>query len=158
MKESRGIVQRFVACLVGAALAFLGAVSIERAIAAWAARLVRTGPPHVKRFGAAKLERLGGSGVVALLELARDRTVVPLPRELAGAPPVPGRLIPHDTVGDIALDALRRLRTGRREAARVFEWCTGSGVSYEEAYEAWRQAEIQEALEWWRRAKMEAAP
>lgn len=89
-----------------------------------------------------------------LLCLARDRTVVPL----EGRPPLPEHLIPHDTVGDLALDALRRIRTGDPEAPRVFEWCIDSGVSYEEAIEAWRAEELGRAEAWWESAKKEATP
>jgi hypothetical protein len=153
VKGTAGILPRLAVCLVGAASAFVLAAWAERAITVWAVRLVRTGPPQIKRFGAAKLERLGPSGVEALLQLARDRTVVPLD----GTPPVSRHLVPHDTVGDVALDALRRLREGR-SAARAFEWCAGPGASHKEACEAWRRAELQGALEWWRSAKKKAAP
>jgi hypothetical protein len=145
---------RLVVSLAGAALAVVLAASAERMVAAWAARLVRTGPPHVKRFAARKLTSLGDAGVQALFELARDRTVVPL----GGSPPLSADLIPHDTVGDLALDALRRLRTGNPEAPRLFEWRADSGVSYEDAYEAYRAEELAEAQAWWRSVKGERAP
>ncbi len=149
MKTTTPILPRLVVSLAGAALALVLAATAERMVAAWAARLVRTGPPHVKRYVAAKLERLGGPGVDALLELARDRTVV----SLEGSPPLPAGLIPHDTVGDLALDVLRRLQTGNPEAPRAFEWCIDSGVRYEEAYEAYRRKELAEAHAWWEARK-----
>ncbi len=154
VKVTAPILLRLVMSLAGAALAVVLASSAERMVAAWAARLVRTGPPHVKRFAARKLTSLGDAGVRALFELARDRTVVPL----EGSPPLPADLIPHDTVGDLALDALRRLRTGNPEAPRLFEWCIDSGVSYEEAYEAYRRKELAEAQAWWRSVNGERTP
>ena len=153
MKGTGGILPRLMACLVGAAVALVLAAWVERAITAWAVRLVRTGPPHAKRFAAAKLERLGPSGVEALLDLARDRTVVPL----EGVPPMSAHLIPHDTVGDVALDALRRLREGRF-APRAFEWCVDSGVSDGEALEVWRAEELRRAEAWWKARRVITAP
>ena len=136
--------------LAGAALALALAASAERMIAHWAAGLVRTGPLETKVLGIRKLERLAGAGSAAgaraLLELARDRTVLPL----EGAPPLPAHLIPHDTIGDLALDALRRIRTGNPEAPRVFEWGVDSGASYDEAFEAWRAEELEGAEAWWK--------
>ncbi len=149
VKATAPILLRLVVSLAAAALAVVLAASAEWMVAAWAARLVRTGPPHVKRYAAAKLERLGAPGIETLLVLARDRTVVPL----EGSPPLPPDMIPHDTVGDIALDALRRPLTGNPEAPRLFEWCVDSGVSHEEAYEAYRRKELAEAEAWWKARK-----
>jgi hypothetical protein len=152
------IVPRVAFSLAGAALALALAASAERMVAHWAAGLVGTGPLEVKVLGICQLERLAGTGSAAgaraLLQLARDRTVVPL----EGAPPLPAHLIPHDTVGDLALDALRRVRTGNPDAPRVFEWSADSGVSYEEAFELWRAGALAEAEAWWRSVKGKAAP
>lgn len=147
-------IRRLAACLAAAVLALVLTASVERLIAVWAAGLVRGAPPHVKRAAARRLERLGTSGIEALLDLARDRTVV----ALEGSPPLAPGLIPHDTVGDFALDALRRLRTGNPEAPRLFEWNVGSGVSHEEAQEAYRAEELGRAEAWWRSAKKKATP
>jgi hypothetical protein len=130
----------------GATLALVLASSAEDMAAAWAARLVRHAAPRVKRLAVKKLSSLGEAGIERLFELASDRTAVPL----EGSPPVPAHLIPHDTVGDFALDALRCLRTGNPEAPRLFEWCIDSGVSYEEAYEAYRAEDLARARAWWR--------
>jgi hypothetical protein len=144
--------------LAGAALALALAASAEHMIAHWAAGLVRTGPFETKALGICRLELMAGAGSEAgsraLLDLARDRTVVPL----EGTPPLAAHLIPHDTIGDLALDALRRMRTGNPEAPRVFEWSAdSSGMSYDQAFELWRAGELAEAETWWRSVRGKAA-
>jgi hypothetical protein len=124
-------------------------IALVGTAAEWAIRRRPAGPVRRKIERVRRLERKAGAGVEELLELARDRTVVPL----EGRPPLPEHLIPHDTVGDLALDALRRIRTGDPEAPRLFEWCVDSGVSYEEAIEAWRAEELRRAEAWWESVK-----
>ena len=114
-------------------------------IVRWAARVARAGPHAACAAVVRKLERLGRSGVPELLELALDRRPLPRPESGGGA-----GLVPPDTVGDLALDALRRLRTGG-PAPRVFAWnlADGEGPSYEEALEGFRAREIALARAWW---------
>ncbi len=135
-----------------AAAVLVGGLAGESALRRWPLDPVRRKIVRIRR-----LERKGLTGqkrpVEELLRLARERTVVPL----EGRPPVPLHNIPHDTIGDLALDALRRIRTGDPEAPRLFEWSVTSGVSYEEALEAWRAAELAEALQWWESLEAAAA-
>ena len=143
------------AVLIAVAVVLLaGGVAAEWAVGPGSVAPVQRQIERISRLEREARAGLDGPAVGELLDLARDRTVVPL----EGRPPIPMHLIPHDTVGDLALDALRRIRTGNPEAPRVFEWNSASGAGYEEAVEAWRQAELAEALEWWRAARVQAAP
>jgi len=125
------------------ATAVLVASRGEEVVLGWATRLARTGAPHERRAAIAKLEELGKAAAPALIELSHNTTPMPL---------APGAgqyalLVPRDTVGDLALDALRRMRLGG-PAPRVFEWNIQSGVSFGFALEQWRRAETDAAVEW----------
>ncbi len=130
--------------IAAVAVAALGVwLWIDSASVAGALRRARTGTPAERKAAVRRLGGLGRAGVPALLELALDRTVVP--HELEGRY---ASLVIPDTLGDLALDALRRLREGP-SASRVFEWDAASGESYGEALEKWRTKELDEAIEWW---------
>jgi hypothetical protein len=156
-----GVRSRAVLALASAAGAILAAslsAGTERLIADWADRLARTGNARERARGVAKLEELGDAGVPMLLELARDRTPFPHADERNWRAPVPPDLIPRQTVGDLALDALRRLMAGG-EAPRDFEWQLAEGryPSFQAAMEAWRQGELDKAREWWRARSQDRA-
>ncbi len=125
-------------------------------------RRARTGTPSERRAAVRRLGELGDAGVPALLELALDRTTLPHKDEPFWTAPIPPDWVPRDTLGDLALDALRRAREGP-SASRIFEWDVASGGSYDEALEKWRTKELDEAIEWWegrsaRRLKARPAP
>jgi len=134
---------RVAVSLAAAATAALVAARGEEVVIGWATRLARTGAPHERRAAIAKLEELGKAAAPALIEISHNTTPMPL---------APGAeqyalLVPRDTVGDLALDALRRMRLGG-PAPRAFEWNIRSGVSFRAAYEDWRRAETDAAVAW----------
>jgi len=132
------------AAALGALAAASLAATADGLVAAWHERAAASASRRDRAAAAISvLERRGdGTGVAALMRLARSR--VPL----AGADETGWAiLVPPDTVGDLALDSLRRMRTG--DAARCFEWDAGSGCSHDEALEAFRRAELAEAESWW---------
>jgi len=143
---------RVAIAIVAAVTALVVASRGNQVVVGWAARLAREGPPEERLAAIEKLGDLGSSGARALIALSLDRTPVPL---------APGAgqyaaLLPRDTVGDLALDELRRLRLGR-PAPRTFEWNAQSGVSFAFALELWRQEERNAAVEWLE-TKRQAAP
>ncbi len=95
-----------------------------------------------------RLEERGDAAVPALLRLARCRTEVPHRGEENWQAPIPPDMVPRDAVADVALDALRCMRTG--STGRAFEWHAESGKSFQEAWEAYRRSELAEAEAWWR--------
>jgi hypothetical protein len=139
----RRVLLRLAGAVAAAALAVFIASQGERVVVGWASGLARDAALHERPVAIARLERLGHAGVPALIRLSLDRTPLPL---ATGAGPYAG-FLPRDTVGDIALDALRRIRLGD-PAPRLFEWDVASGVSFGVAFEQWRQAETDAAVEW----------
>jgi len=134
---------RVAVAVATAASAVLIAARGESVVLGWATRLARTGAPHERRAAIAKLEELRDPGATALIGLSHDRTPMPL----AGGGGKYAPLLPRDTVGDLALDSLRRMRLGG-PAPRAFEWNIQSGVSFQTAFEEWRRAETDAAIEW----------
>jgi hypothetical protein len=132
----------------GALAAAALAASQDDLIVSWAERAALGGRPRERRAAVGTLGRLGAAGVPSLLGLASDRTLLPHPDTYSRAP-VPAGMLPPDTVGDLALAELRRLRTGTR--APAFEWNLSEGryASHAEAWEAFRRRQLGEARRWW---------
>ncbi len=108
---------RLAAAVAAAAAAVFIASQGERVVVGWATRLALDGAPHERRAGIEKLGQCGDAGIQVLLAVALDGTPVPLGYD----PGAYAILVPRDTVGDLALDVLRHLRTGR-PSPRAFEW------------------------------------
>ncbi len=147
------LLPRLAGAIAAAALAVFIASQGERIVVGWATRLLRDAAPHERPAAIARLEGLGVAGAPALIRLSLDRTPLPL---APGAGQYADRL-PRDTVGDLALDALRRIRFGD-PAPRLFEWHVGSGMSFSVAFEEWRKAETDAAVEWLKTKRRAAAP
>ncbi len=143
---------RVAVAVAAAVTALIVASRGSEVIVGWAVRLAREGSPEERRAAIEKLGGLGDDGVRALIALSLDGTPVSL---APGAGQYAG-LIPRDTLGDLALDELRRLRLGD-PAPRAFEWHAQSGVSFAFALEIWRQEERNAAIEWWE-TKRQAVP
>jgi len=134
---------RLAFAIAAAATSVLIAARGDSIVLGWATRLARCGNARERRAAIAKLEEMGDLGAAALIDLAKNRTPMPL----AQGGGEYGWLLPRDTVGDLALDALRRMRLGE-PAPRAFEWSIQSGVSFQAAFEEWRAAEKDAAIQW----------
>jgi hypothetical protein len=120
------------------------AVYSRNVTALWALRLASRGEYAATLHAVSVLERIGDDGAPSLLVLANDLRIIPDPRTAQHA----GR-IPPDSVCDLALDALRRMRNPR-SGARTFEWFRTDEVSdYHLALMAYRQRELDAAMAWW---------
>ena len=145
---------RAIAMLVLASCAVLCAAHSRGVIVWWATGVARRGSPDACRLGVMTLERTGDAGIPTLILLATD--LRPLPVTGGGQY---ADLVPPDAVCDVALDALRRMRT-QSSGARTLEWNASADVpTYQHALMAYRLAELDRALQWWsRRRARNAAP
>ena len=151
------LARRLPAAIGLVALSITLAVHSDTIMVSWAMSIARQANYTYCPWAVRKLERQGEAGTVALLSLAMDYTPIrgaPQPDSSYGLPP-----LPCDSVCDIALDALRRLRKGAF-APRLFSYDSSAGEypSYGAALTAYRIQELDECLGWWAEQQRQKKP